>query len=328
MKSTKLKAIAFLAACLVAASSASQAAPGTFALKLTGASNGLFKGHAKVAIPAYQINFITSQQATAVSSISVRTRLNMVLTGIDESTMRGLVDEAHADLRSRFEAAGFTVATDEQAQAVVAASGMELVPNNIEFGGGGGGITIGKSIKKGYVTLGAKAAPAMTAYRTMGKMSAFGGLAGKKMGKPGGELDAVLFMPSLTLDFAQMSADTGSGFLGRKKASVDGNIAFSINALTTITNVVNPAPLGFITPGTIGFAKDAVSLARFATVEEGGAAVRVGSMGTIADENYQNVQRARGDAVNVDPEAWQGLVRAAFKDYNAALVAVVKQNWH
>jgi len=260
------------------------AAPsGGFSIKLVGQHANFLKGHARVAVPAYQISYITSQQATAVSSISARTRLSMVLTGLDESMMRALVDEAHADLKTRFEAAGIAVASDEQAQAV--ASGMERVPNNMELGGGGPGITIGRSIKQGYVTLGATAAPALTAYRTMGKMSAFGALAGKKMGKPGLELGAILFMPSLTLDFAQMSAETGRDFLGPNKAPVDGQVTFTISAATTVTNVVSPAPLGCIVPGAIRLEKDAVSTASFATVEEGGAAVRVGAMAAIADEN-------------------------------------------
>ena len=39
-----------------------------------------------------------------------------------------------------------------------------------------------------------------------------------------------------------------------------------------------------------------------------GAAVNVGSMSSIADDNYLVVQRARGDAVVVDLPVWEGLV--------------------
>jgi len=66
-----------------------------------------------------------------------------------------------------------------------------------------------------------------------------------------------------------------------------------------------------------------VSATTFAKVEEGGAAVNVGTMTSIADDNYQSVQRARGDAVIVDLPVWEGLVRDAYRSFNAAIVASV-----
>ena len=46
-------------------------------VKWVTAHDGMFKGHQRVAIPAYHINFIMWQQATAAASIAVRSRLVM-----------------------------------------------------------------------------------------------------------------------------------------------------------------------------------------------------------------------------------------------------------
>ena len=73
--------------------------------------------------------------------------------------MRKLADEAYADLRAQFEAAGVPVISEAETQAMVTQAGMERLPGNMEKGGGGPGITIGKSLKRGYVTYGASGAP-------------------------------------------------------------------------------------------------------------------------------------------------------------------------
>ncbi|WP_309643012.1 hypothetical protein [Phenylobacterium sp.] len=309
---------------------AAPAAAETFPIKLVGQNSQLFKGHANVGIATYHINYVTSQQATAVATIGARTRLAMVLAGVDEATMRRLADEAHADLRAQFTAAGIAVLSDADMAAMVTEVGLERVPGNVEKGGGGPGITIGKSLRRGYVTYGAKAAPALMAYRTMasplgmGAFAAAGNAAyGSKLAMAAWNKDATLVMPSLTIDFAEMSASTGSDFLGRAKASASGNSAFIIRMTSSIASL-NPMNKGFgAAPGALRPDRDIISKTPFARVEEGGAPVRVGSMTAIADENYQMVARARGDAVVVDKPVWEGLVRDAYRSYNAALVAAV-----
>lgn len=298
-------------------------------VKFVGQNDGMFKGHQRVVIPTYHVNFITSQQATAVATIGARTRLAMVLAGIDEPTMRKLTDEAYADLKAQFTAAGIEVVSEADAQALVATSGMERIPGNMAKAGGGPGITIGKSLRRGYVIFGATDAPALAAYRMPESQTGFGAMAvagqigaGGKMAKPAWELDANVLIPSLTVDFAQMEASTGQGLFGAT-ANASGAVKFMIRT-DSVTNTVNPAGGGrFSTPGALRMAKDSVSTTRFATIEEGGAPVRVGSMGTWVDENYQTVARARGDAVVVDLPVWEGLVRDAYRGYNAAVVAAV-----
>ena len=112
------------------------------AVKWMTAHDGLFKGHKRVAIPAYHINFIVWQQATAAASIGARSRLAVLLTGVDIPTLRKLTDEAYADLKAQFAAAGIEVVSEADAQAMVATAGMERLPGNMATVGGGPGITI------------------------------------------------------------------------------------------------------------------------------------------------------------------------------------------
>lgn len=299
-------------------------------VRLVSQFDSLFKGHKRVVIPAYHVNFITSQQATAVATVGARTRLAMALFGVDEPTMRRLADEAYADLRAQFSSAGIEVVSETDAKALVATAGLELAPGNLMRGGGGGGVTVGKSIRRGFVTVGATQAPALTAYRLPEQTGGFGASmamagqlgSGKGMQKPAWDLDANVLIPSLTLDFAQMEASTGQGMLGAR-ASAGGVVQFMIRADSPLTTL-NPASGGrFSTPGGLRPDKDVVSRTPFATVEEGGAPVRIGSMTTTVDENYQTVARARGDAVIVNLPVWEGLVRDAYRAYNAAIVGAV-----
>ncbi len=56
----------------------------------------------------------------------------------------------------------------------------------------------------------------------------------------------------------------------------------------------------------------------------GGAAVRAGAgLSDIVDDNYQAVARARGDAVVADMPVWEGLIRDAYRGYNAGIVAAI-----
>ena len=295
-------------------------------VKWAGVYDSMFRGHKRVAIPAYHINFIVWQQATAAASISARSRLVLLLTGVDVPTLRKLTDEACADLKAQFAAAGIEVVSEADAMAMVETAGMERLPGNMTAVGGGKSITIGKSVRRGFVTIGATDAPALTAYRLPESQTGLGAMAaatqinaGAKMYKSAWDLDANILIPSLTLDFAAMEASTGGMFGGA--ASASGSVRFRID-MDSPTWTLNPASGGrFGTPGGLRPAKDVVSQTPFATVEEGKAAVR--SLGTWVDENYQEVARSRGDAVVVNLPVWEGLVRDAYRGYNAAIVAAV-----
>lgn len=295
----------------------------TFDIRMTGQNRGFLRGD-RFVIPTYHVNFVTSQQATSVVSIGARTRLAMVLQGVDQATMRRLADEAYADLRTQMEAAGLTVVSAEEARTMSETAGLQRLPNNIDVAGIGPGITVGSSIRRGWVTVGPEAAPAVRGLGSMGnsvmRIGAFGALGG--FNRVPDSAGLVAFAPALTIDFARMQAARGGLFGGA--ASSGGQMGFGVLMLPTITAQKPVGRMGAGTPGQFGPRADVFTQTAFAELVQGGAAVRAGaSFADDVDENYQAVVRARGDAVVVNLPVWEGLVRDAYRDYNAAIVAAI-----
>lgn len=294
-------------------------------VQMTGQHRGVVVGE-RYAIPTYHVNFITSQQATSVVSIGARTRLAMVLEGVDEATLRRLADEAYADLRTQMEAAGLSLMSIEETRAMTQAAGFEEIPGNIEVSGIGPGITIGSSVRKGWVTVGPQAAPALNAFRTLRSTMGISGQIGaitaiQPFNRRPETVNGVVLAPSLTIDFARMEAARGGMFGGAARAG--GNVALGVLSTSPVM-AYRTTRIGLGTPGSFAPRADVFSNTPFAQVIEGGAAVRSGpSFSTTVDANYQAVQRARGDAVIVDLPVWEGLVRDAYRGYNAGIVQAI-----
>lgn len=298
----------------------------TFDIRMTGQNRGFLRGSG-FAIPTYHVNFITSQQATSVMSIGARARLAMVMVGPDQALMRQLTNDAYADLRVQMQAAGLSLMSPEETRTMTREAGLAELPGNMEVDGIGPGITVGSSLRSGWVTFGPDAAPALSALKGlrtpgMGLIAATQALT--PLNRRPEMADKVALAPQLVLDFARMQAARPGLFGGA--ASVGGNVAFGVLA-TSQVNGQKAAGRGMGTPGAFRPRADVFSETAFARVVEGGAQVRAGaSFADTVDENYRAVQRARGDAVMVDVPVWEGLVRDACRAYNAAIVqAVVSQ---
>lgn len=296
----------------------------TFNLRMTGQHRGVLRGEG-FAIPAYHVNFVTSQQATSVAGIGARTRLAMVMEGPDQAMMRRLTNAAYADLRAQMEAAGLALMSAADTRRMVEASGLEAQPGNLEIAGIGPSITIGASLKRGWASFGADEAPMLSVLK---------GMRGPGLGQIGliqaltplnrqPELaNKVAIAPSLVLDFARMDARR-PGLFGNT-ASVEGNVAFGLLMESRIA-AQKPAGRGMGTPGGFNPRESVWSPTPFASVVQGGAAVRAGpSFADEIDESYRAIQRARGDAVMIDLPVWEGLVRDAWRSYNAAIVETVR----
>lgn len=296
-----------------------------FAVRMTGQHRGLLRADG-FAIATYHLNFVTSQQATSVASITARTRLAMVMEGPDQALMRRLTNEAYADLRAQMEAAGLVLMPVEETRTMTREAGLEELPGNQEIAGIGPGITIGASLKRGWATFGPDAAPALEALRGvmrgpgLGQIGAISALNPLNR-RPEMQGKAAL-APSLVLDFARMDAARPGLFGGA--ASVSGNVAFGLLAESQVS-AVKPARMGMGTPGVFRVRDSVFSPTRFAELVQGGAAVRAGpSFSDTIDDSYRAIQRARGDAVVIDVPVWEGLVRDAYRGYNAAVVEAVR----
>lgn len=321
---------AVLAGCAGLAFHAAGVAQGgpAYDFKFTGYSGQNLRAPA-VAIPSYQLTFFTAHQSTAVSDVTVRSRLTATLAGVSEQQMRSLTEEAYADFKSQLAAAGFTPLPASEVQAAVVASGSKQAPDNREIKGISSGITIGKSIRKAYAAFGAAEAPMIDGQHSAtppgagGILSSFG--AANKLGDATKKLNAVMLSPSLVIDFADSDAKNGRDFLGRKRAMTSSDIGFTIASTSRVglSTAMNNGRA--VTPGNMLLSKDYRTDKPFATVATGEGAVRALSVATVTDSNYNVQETARGDVVAVDVAAWEPLVRDAYRAFNAAIVAELKK---
>lgn len=311
----KLALAAAIAATLaLGAGLAAQSASGsqTFPIKMASHDKNYFKGANAIILPTYQLTFITENQATAVGG-GARARNTKVLAGVDEATMRKLADEAHADLRAQFIAAGLPVASDETAQAMIAANTIPLQPGNRHVVEARGGITVNKSLRQSYISVGATKAPMLAPYKADLSGASFMGMTPFNnrlvKGQPNGSLAVV---PNLVIDFANMTAAAQSG-LRRNTASAGGSAVFGIRGVASGIIFAKAFGKNNVFAFYVRPESDYGVGTPFARDETGAA--------DVAPLSVMGESVARGDAVIVDLPAWENLVRAAYRDYNASIVA-------
>lgn len=301
-----------LAVAAICLSIAAPATAQTFPIKWSSHGSSYFKGVGPIVLPSYHLTFITSKEATAVGGFGARARLTKSLAGVDEATLRRLTDEAYADLGAQFAAAGFTVIDPDRTREIIAAGGIQLQPGNVATAQAGQGIVINSAVSTGHVMFGPTAAPALAPFRPGSNVMSWNAQYPKLIvGQPQNTL-AVL--PYLVLDFANLGADTGSR-RGRATATVGGDLAFTVRGVQSGLILVKAIDRGRVFPTFIRPENEPSVATIFATEVPGGAGVRPLQIGT------QNL--TRGDAVVVNLPVWEDLVRRAFKDYNAAIVAAV-----
>lgn len=301
-----------LAVAAICLSIAAPATAQTFPIKWSSHGSSYFKGVGPIVLPSYHLTFITSKEATAVGGFGARARLTKSLAGVDEATLRRLTDEAYADLGAQFAAAGFTVIDPDRTREIIAAGGIQLQPGNVATAQAGQGIVINSAVSTGHVMFGPTAAPALAPFRPGSNVMSWNAQYPKLIvGQPQNTL-AVL--PYLVLDFANLGADTGSR-RGRATATVGGDLAFTVRGVQSGLILVKAIDRGRVFPTFIRPENEPSVATVFATEVPGGAGVRPLQIGT------QNL--TRGDAVVVNLPVWEDLVRRAFKDYNAAIVAAV-----
>lgn len=301
-----------LAVAAICLSIAAPATAQTFPIKWSSHGSSYFKGVGPIVLPSYHLTFITSKEATAVGGFGARARLTKSLAGVDEAILRRLTDEAYADLGAQFAAAGFTVIDPDRTREIIAAGGIQLQPGNVATAQAGQGIVINSAVSTGHVMFGPTAAPALAPFRPGSNVMSWNAQYPKLIvGQPQNTL-AVL--PYLVLDFANLGADTGSR-RGRATATVGGDLAFTVRGVQSGLILVKAIDRGRVFPTFIRPENEPSVATVFATEVPGGAGVRPLQIGT------QNL--TRGDAVVVNLPVWEDLVRRAFKDYNAAIVAAV-----
>lgn len=314
--------LAFVAALALATPASAQLGP----MKMSGVYKQTIKGKGRVAIPSYGISFIVAQKANANASLSAQSSMQSALVGLDEPTMRQLANEAYADLKAQLQAAGISVASEQEARGVLTAAAAELRPGNIDDKKIGGGITFGKTkIRKGYVTVGAEAAPLTKLFQSGGSQSPFaqlGSIGGTmKLYAPAEAIDSILIFPVMTVDYADTEARVGVSLAGNRRASIDSEVRFIVRAESRVDTALPMNKGRGGAPGNWLLAKDVESNAPFTLGATSASAVSTDAAQAM-DRGYD---RQKG-GVQVDLPRYIALVQEAYRAYNATIVATLKAN--
>jgi hypothetical protein len=281
----------------------------------------------KLAVAGYNVAAFTEGKVSGTAGTGILNRTNygarstmeLTATGIDAAMLTRVADAASADLVAQLSAAGFDVVSPADVSRAEHFSTLKA----------GGAPSTKKMTTEGGKKSAIVAGPSGFGVRTVGvgiPEQGFGAMASNPYSnapaKLSNELDAVLVMPALLLDFADMK---GSRNLSRfSPATTEADLSFSISPMTTITTTVSKNGRFTDSTAMFGVKKAVYSDAAFAswgaetenknTLEQGlGAAL---GMKTMA-------KKVTTKGVNIDPERYEALAMSAAKGWNRAFVEQV-----
>lgn len=318
------KVIAAAAAVLaLAAPAAAQLGP----IKWTNVSRQAHGGKGRVAVGSYAINYVVAQRASARAGIGAQSKMEQVLVGVDEATMRRLTDEAHADLKRQLSAAGFVLVPDAETRGILQAGAVTYLPGNFADKKAGGMAFGKKKVSKGYLTVEAEGAPLTTMFGEVksGAFAAFAALNNGvgKLYRPAEAADAMLIFPQMTVDFADTEARTGATLAGGRRASIDSEVRFIVRAESKVDTVMpmNQGRAGVALPFFL--ARDVESDKPFTL---GPTERSTMSSATSVGGGMTSYQDSASDpgGVRVDLPKWTALMREAYQAYNAGIVEALR----
>ncbi len=299
----------------------------TFPIKFYGSPGQVLK-QGPIVVPSYEVAFFTQQQGTASGGVLTKSRLTTSLSNVPEATMHKMADEAHADFLAQLAAAKVPLGDTADAKAKLTAAGV-YAPGNAKVTSIGPSITIGAGVKQAYAAYGAAAAPLVTGLNAPGStgMSVMQTMSALRPFAPVVQSQqSVAVMPLLAIDFADTSASGGRDFLGREAANVSSKLKFSISLYSKASIMASFNKGRASSVGGMNLAGKDISVnTPFGTILTGEGAVRQMAITQVVNSNYIAQDAARGDAVVVDIPVWEGLVRQAYKDFNAAMVAEIRK---
>lgn len=292
---------------------------------LNGGATRYLKNRPRIVVPAYTIGFIQGASASAFGGgagtemAGRRTKIATRLVGLTDEMARELADAAYADLLQQLRDAGFEVVDLPSLQAAPSLQGLARYAEPV----GGQGV-IDSRATKAWVAYGPQALPPIKGYafeQGLGAIAASGAL--MAFGKASLELDAIVLNPRLMIDYIDMESSGQRVYSG--SASVDADLRFAINPLSRIDFVWGndrggAMPGWFTTKGASSpqpFGILAQTSDRSDSVALHNALVNVG-FGSVYRQSLVY------DA-EVSPRRYQALTRAAFRGFNAALVAEIRK---
>ncbi|MDT9599384.1 hypothetical protein [Sphingosinicella rhizophila] len=241
---------------------------------------------------------------------NAKSKVELTAEGIDEALLTRIADAAYADLVAQLGAAGFEVVPLDQAMASPGAA-------KLKFGGVPYESTVPvENGKKRALIVG----PGATGVRRNYPLAK---LEIGSFGAPGlsSELQAMIVMPNVVLDFAQLK---GSKF--GNKATSEAELQFAIDPYHTRGRVMASTRSQFAEGDIIYvLADDVASDADFGAIGKSASRDNGLERGLGAALGMGVVAKSKKEAtVQIDPQSYEKLARSAVRGWNAALVAQMK----
>lgn len=228
-----------------------QAQPADLADKVfTTSDPAAIKGMKRVALPSFQVEFVTRSSAQAsTSGFASAGRTSVAayytLVGVGEADFQALTNQLHADFVRDLQQMGVEVVPFAQVQASAAYRKLAAGAQPAPFTKSGGGTSSVALAPAGQLIYGSALAAAKSD-STLGALSALAN-AGAMLGAAfdtvdlAKELDARIVEVRLVVDFAQV-ASSDKGFLSRlsSTAAVDGKVQPALLAKASMMSVQSP----------------------------------------------------------------------------------------
>ncbi|MFZ5670943.1 MAG: hypothetical protein ACOY4K_15755 [Pseudomonadota bacterium] len=272
----------------------------------------------RIVVPTYALALVRAGKVSAYAAgagselAQRRTTLTTALVGVPDALAESLAEEAWQDLVTRLSAAGFDVVTPEQMLAAPEMARLPVVGTRAE---GVNGLSVygprSAPLRAGHpynsaVLAGSRAAIALTDLSI--------------------ELDALVLTPQLAVDYQQLETTGQRMYVG--SAQVGARVWFSMLAgsganflVGTSRKGLGSGPWGGFTlaqnrgtPERFGVMYEVDDRSDSAAVHNAFARAGLGSL----------YRQSQVYAVEVDPNRYAALVRAAFQGLNAAIVAELK----
>jgi hypothetical protein len=284
-------------------------------VQLKGWNAKFLKARPRIAVPSYALGFVRGAHARASAAgagseiVPRATSITTKLVGVSDELAARLADEAYADLIKRLGAAGFEVVAAAETQAAPHLQGLKRTPVGGGKGGDGGGV-------KGFVTYSPSAAPLIRGQALDQGMSTPG--VTLALGHVSKELDAVLITPQLLIDHLRIESTGRRMYVGN--ASVDAELRFRINGVSRVDFCYGNEKGGTM-PGAFQVQPTGSDEPFGVMYEMQDRSDSVPLHNALVEAGFGSLYRqSLVYGVEVVPERFAALTRAAYQGFNQALV--------
>lgn len=270
----------------------------------------------RLALVGYNVGGYTSAKATGKASGDLlgysqgsRSTIEMTATGITPELLQRVADYAHDDLVAKLRAAGVDVVPAQDVRATPSADKLKFAPAPYET-------KLTTELGKKSVVVAGPSGVGPQQHLGIGKRA----MGGNAIVRPSAELQAVMVMPNLVLDFAALKA-RGGALTSRSSAS--GQVRFAVDASSRF-NIQSSK--GRFLDGWLnyGIKKPVVADADFAVVGEASTKSNTLERGLGAALGMATAKKStKSMIVSVDPDRYEALARSAAAGWNDAFVAQI-----